>query len=45
LIRHPADDPDHVHVIVYDARRRGAIYVVGEIEIATGVFVRVAVDR
>lgn len=45
LIRHPADDPDHVHVIVYDERRRGAIDVVGEFEIATGMFVRVVVGR
>ena len=45
LIRHPEDDLDHAHVIVYDEHRRGSILVVGEFEIATGVFVRVVLDR
>lgn len=45
LIRHPEDDPDHAHVIVYDEHRRGSIFVVGEFEIATGVLVRVVLDH
>jgi hypothetical protein len=45
VIRHQADDPDHVHVVVYDERRSGSVLVVGQFEIATGVFVRVVVDR
>lgn len=45
LIRHPEDDPEHAHVIVYDERSRGTILVVGEFEIASGVFVRVVLDR
>jgi hypothetical protein len=45
LIRHPDDDPEHVHVVVYDNRRPGTIFVTGEFKIATGVFVRVVVDR
>lgn len=45
LIHHPHDDPAHVHVIVYEDQRPGTIFVVGEFEIATGVFVRVVVDR
>jgi len=45
LIRHPARDREHVHVVVYDERRRGAVLVVGEFEIATGVFARIIVDR
>ena len=45
IIRHPADDRDHVHVIVYDERRPGSVLVVGQFKIATGVFVNVVVDR
>lgn len=45
VIRHPADDPDHVHVTVYDDRRPGSILVVGQFKIADGIFVRVVVDR
>ena len=45
VIRHPAHDRDHVHVAVYDDRRPGSVLVVGEFRIATGVFVRVVVDR
>jgi hypothetical protein len=45
LIRHPDDDPEHVHVHVYDDRRPGTIVAVGEFRIGTGVFVRVVVDR
>jgi hypothetical protein len=45
LIRHPEDDREHAHVIVYDEHRPGSILVVGEFEIATGVFVRVVLDR
>ena len=45
IIRHPADDRDHVHVVVYDDRRPGTVLVVGQFKIATGVFVNVVVDR
>jgi hypothetical protein len=45
VIRHPDDDPEHVHVAVYDTERRGSILVVGQFKIATGVFVRVVVNR
>ena len=45
LIRHPADNPDHVHAVVYDDKRPGAILAVGEFRIGSGVFVRVVVDR
>jgi hypothetical protein len=45
VIRHPHDNPDHVHVVVYDERRPESVFVVGEFRIATGVFVRVVVDR
>ena len=45
VIRHPDDDPEHVHVTVYDERRPGNILVVGQFKIATGVFVRVVVNR
>jgi hypothetical protein len=45
LIRHPEQSPDHAHIIVYDEERRGSIFVVGEFEIATGMFVRVVLDR
>jgi hypothetical protein len=45
VIRHPDDDPEHVHVAVYDERRPGSILVIGQFKIATGVFVRVVVNR
>lgn len=45
VIRHPEDDPEHVHVAVYDERRPGSVLVVGQFRIATGVFVRVVVSR
>ena len=45
VIRHPDDDPEHVHVVVYDERRPGSILVIGQFKIATGVFVRVVVNR
>ena len=45
LIRHPEDDPRHVHVVVYDEHRPGVVRVVGEFEIASGVFVRVVLGR
>ncbi|HYE34055.1 hypothetical protein [Methylocaldum sp.] len=45
LIRHPEDNAEHVHVIVYDDYRRGAIRVIGEFDIGTGVFVDIVVDR
>lgn len=45
LIRHPEDDLNHVHVVVYDDHRPGIIRVIGEFEIASGVFVRVILDR
>jgi hypothetical protein len=45
LIRHPDDDAEHVHVVVYDERRPGSILVVGQFKIATGMFVRVVVNR
>ena len=44
IIRHPDDDPEHVHVAVYDERRPGSILVIGQFKIATGVFVRVVVN-
>ena len=45
IIRHPADDRDHVHVVVYDDRRPGTVFVVGQFRIADGIFVRVVIDR
>jgi hypothetical protein len=45
LIRHPDDDPEHVHISVYDDRRPGVVSVIGQFKIGTGVFVRVVVDR
>lgn len=36
LIQHPKDDPDHVHVVVYDERRPASIKVIGEFEIGSG---------
>ena len=31
LIRHPADNPDHVHAVVYDDKRPGTILAVGRV--------------
>jgi hypothetical protein len=45
IIQHPDDDREHVHVVVYDERRRGSILAIGQFKIATGVFVRVVFDR
>jgi hypothetical protein len=45
VIHHPKDDREHVHVAVYDEQRRGSILVIGQFKIATGVFVRVVVNR
>lgn len=45
VIRHPDDDPEHVHVVVYDEQRPGSVLVVGQFNIASGVFVRVVVNR
>jgi hypothetical protein len=45
VIRHPDDDPEHVHVNVYDERRPGSILVIGQLKIAISVFVRVVVNR
>lgn len=44
LIRHPADRPDHVHISVYDPYEPGAIQVVGEFEIGSGLFIRLVLD-
>lgn len=41
VIRHPRDLRDRVHIEVYEPRAPRRIRVVGEFEIATGVFVRV----
>lgn len=41
VIRHPHDDPGHVHVTVYEPGRPGAILVIGEFQIASGTFVRI----
>lgn len=43
-IRHPADRPDHVHVVVYEPERPGSVYAVGEFEIGSGGLVRVVLD-
>jgi hypothetical protein len=45
IIRHPDNDPEHVHVVVYDERQPGSILVTGQFKIASGVFVRVVVNR
>ena|SRR5688572_11715655 len=45
LIRHPHDNPEHVHVVAYDERRPGSILAIGEFRIGTGVFVRVVMNR
>ena len=44
VIRHPDDDPGHVHVTVYEPGRPGTILVVGEFEIASGAFVRIVLE-
>lgn len=45
VIRNPHDVPGRVHVEVYEPQRPGIIRVVGEFEIATGVFVRVVMGN
>lgn len=45
VIRHPQDNPDHVHVTVFDPQRPGAVLVVGEFNIGSGVFVRVVLGQ
>jgi hypothetical protein len=45
VIRHPDDDQEHVHVVVYDERRPRSILAIGQFNIATGVYVRVVVNR
>lgn len=45
VIHRPRYDPDYVHVSVYEPRRPGRLLVVGEFDLASGVFVRLVVDR
>ena len=45
VIRQPHDHPGHVHVIVYEPQRPSTVLVVGEFEIASGVFVRVILEK
>jgi hypothetical protein len=45
LIHHPEDDPEHVQINVYDENHPGVVQIVGEFEIASGVFVRVNFDK
>lgn len=45
VLRHPSDVPGRVHVEVYEPQRPNTIRVVGEFEIATGVFVRVVMGN
>lgn len=45
VIRHAADNPGHAHVIVHDERRPENVRIVGEFNIASGVFVRVVWSR
>jgi hypothetical protein len=45
VIYHPHDNPGYVHVIVYEPQRPGIVRVVGEFEIASGVFVRVILEK
>ena len=45
VLRNPGDLPGRVHVEVYELRRPNTIRVVGEFEIATGVFVRVVMGN
>lgn len=45
LMRHPGDDEEHVHIVVYDDYRPGSIRAVGEFDIGSGAFVRVVLDR
>ncbi len=45
LIYHPEEEPEHVHVIVYDVHRPGSVLVIGEFEIGSGTFLRVVVNR
>ena len=45
LIRHPQDDAEHVHVVVYDDRRPETILAIGQFKIASGVFVRIVVNK
>jgi hypothetical protein len=45
LMHHPADDPEHVRVNVYDEHRSGKIHVTGEFEIGSGSFVRIILNR
>lgn len=36
LIRHPEKETEHVHVIAYDERRPGTVFVTGDLDIDTG---------
>ena len=45
LIRHPVDNAEHVHVVVYDEQRRDRVLAIGEFRIGTGVFVRVVIEK
>lgn len=45
LIRHPSDNQEHVHVMVYEPEQPGVVHVVGEFDIGSGAFVRVVLDR
>ena len=45
VIRHPQDLPGHVHVVVYEPQRPNAVLAIGEFETASGVFVRVVLER
>jgi len=45
LIRHPKDDPRHVHIIAFDEQRPGIVRAVGKVEIGSGELVRIIMDR
>jgi hypothetical protein len=45
LIRHPEDDPRHVHINVYDEHRPETVRVIGEFDIGSGAFVRIVFGK
>jgi hypothetical protein len=45
VIHRPRHLPDYVHVSVYEPGRHGRLLVVGEFDVASGVFMRVVVNR
>ncbi len=45
LIRHPEDEAERVHVMVYDERRPDTVRVTGEFDTRTGGFIRIIFNK